>query len=70
MADIAKVTGTLDDAELNFSHSVGTVYKPQQALMGSEKDHVAVVTATDSAGNSTTGNNGYFYFRFMDYTKN
>ena len=54
MADIAKVTGTLDDAELNFSHSVGTVYKATASIDGSEKDHVAVVTATDSAGNSTT----------------
>ena len=27
MADIANVTGTLDDKELNFQHSIGTVYK-------------------------------------------
>lgn len=37
MADIAKVTGTLDDAELNFSHSVGTVYKATASIDGSEK---------------------------------
>lgn len=29
MADIANVTGTLDDKELNFQHSIGTVYKGQ-----------------------------------------
>ena len=37
MADIAKVTGTLDDAELNFSHSVERYTKPQQALMDLKK---------------------------------
>lgn len=54
MADIANVTGTLDDKELNFQHSIGTVYKASASIDGSEKDHVAVLTATDSAGNSTT----------------
>ena len=67
MADIAKVTGTLDDAELNFSHSVGTVYKATASIDGSEK----------GSGNSYrfcwkqhNGNNGCFYFWFMDYSKN
>ena len=50
MADIANVTGTLDDKELNFQHSIGTVYKASASIDGSEKDHVAVLTATDSAG--------------------
>ena len=45
MADIANVTGTLDDKELNFQHSIGTVYKASASIDGSEKDHVAVLTA-------------------------
>ena len=64
MADIANVTGTLDDKELNFQHSIGTVYKASASIDGSEKDHVAVLTATDSAGNS------YFYLWFLDHSKN
>ena len=43
MADIANVTGTLDDKELNFQHSIGTVYKASANIDGSEKDHVAVL---------------------------
>ena len=43
-----------DGKELNFQHSIGTVYKASASIDGSEKDHVAVLTATDSAGNSTT----------------
>lgn len=54
MAEIESVTGTLDDNELEFSHSGGTTYSATSSIDSSEKDHVAVVTATDSAGNSTT----------------
>ena len=35
MADIANVTGTLDDKELNFQHSIGTVYKASASIDGS-----------------------------------
>lgn len=54
MAEIESVTVTLDDNELEFSHSGGTTYSATSSIDSSEKDHVAVVTATDSAGNSTT----------------
>ncbi len=36
MADIANVTGTLDDKELNFQHSIGTVYKASASIDGSK----------------------------------
>lgn len=54
MANITSVIGTLDNKELDFSHSAGTVYKATAQIDSSESNHVAVVTATDSAGNSAT----------------
>lgn len=54
MAEIESVIGTLDDNELEFSHSGGTTYAATASIDSSETDHVAVVTATDSAGNSAT----------------
>lgn len=54
MSDVANVTGTLDDNELNFSHSTGTTFEATTGINEGERDHTAVLTATDTAGNSVT----------------
>jgi len=54
MADITSVTGTLDNEELDFQASGGTTYSATALIDDTESEHVATITAEDSAGNSAT----------------
>lgn len=53
MASI-EVSGTLDSKELSFSHIVGDTYQAKASIDDTKKEHLAVLTATDEAGNTVT----------------
>ncbi len=48
------VKGTLDDRELSFQHDIGSSYKAKTSIDEDKKGHLAVITATDEAGNVAT----------------
>lgn len=52
MAEIVRVAGTLDEKNLDFAHTYGTEYAAVTPLETEEGEHLAVIAAEDSAGNS------------------
>lgn len=49
-----EVTGTLDSKELEFSHKEGVTYTAKTSIDDTKREHLAILTATDAAGNSVT----------------